>query len=296
MGSRARGLGLKVGRSGGSAARCWAVESVIRAVRLGTSSDLVKSGERSRVQVQPVGQVAEGQAVAVATSAQSSCRPVGRRSAGRPQAAGWRAHAVAGRVAPVAGRRSRFRSGRSGGRRQQGRSRPGAEVQPGPGSSGAARATSARSWVSEPVLRRGGRRRSRRARVARVPAGGDSVAGVGGRSGAGRGVGRGSRSAQVATVAEVGRGRRSRRSGPGSREGRMRSPGPGQVSRRWVEGGMDTSGRLSGPGSRGVGLRPRVRVHPGRWGRREGYGYARACVAWGCGGVLVRDAHVPKRR
>ena len=290
MGSRARGLGLKVGRSGGSAARCWAVESVIRAVRLGTSSDLVKSGERSRVQVQPVGQVAEGQAVAVATSAQSSCRPVGRRSAGRPQAAGWRAHAVAGRVAPVAGRRSRFRSGRSGGRRQQGRSRPGAEVQPGPRSSGAARAASAQSWVSGQGLGRGGRRPSRSAQVAVVPAGGESVASDGDGAEAGCVVGRGSRPAEVGWVAEVGRGRRARRSGPGSRGGRKRAPSPGQVSRWRAEGGMAASGRGCGPGSMGVWVGPRGWVHPGRCGRGRD-GYARGCVACGCVGAWCACPH-----
>ena len=290
MGSRAWGSGRRVGRSRGTAARCRAVESIVDAVRSGSVTDRASSRQRSRVQVQPVGQVAEGPAVPVATSQRISHRPSGQRSAGCPQAASRVVQAAAVRFAAGESRRERLRSGRSGSRRQQGRSRLGAEVQPGPRSSEAVRAASAQSWVSGQSLGRGGRRPSRSAQVAVVPAGGESVSSVGGGAEVGRGVGRGSRSAQVATVAEVGRGRRSRRSGPGSRCGRKWAPHPGQVSRWRAEGGMATSGRRCGPGSRGVGACPSVWGHPGRWGCGRD-GYARGCVAWGCGGAWCACPH-----
>lgn len=55
MGSRAWGLGHKVGRSGGPAARCRAVEIVIRAVRFGSGTGRDRSCQRPRVQVRLVG-------------------------------------------------------------------------------------------------------------------------------------------------------------------------------------------------------------------------------------------------
>ena len=290
MGSVTRVPGRRVGRSRGSAARCRAVESIVDAVRSGSVTDRARSRQRSRVQVQPAAQVAEGPEVPVATSRRISRRPSGQRSAGRPQAASRVIQAAAVRFDAGESRRERLRSGRSGSRRQQGRSRLGAEVQPGPRSSGAARTTSARSRVGGPGPGRGGRRRSRSAQVAVVPAGGESVSSVGGGAEAGRGVGRGFRSAQVATVAEVGRGHRSRRSGLGCRAGRKRAPRPGQVSRWLAEGCMGTCGRRCGPGSMGVWVRPRVWVHPGRWGRGRD-GYARGCVAWGCVGVWCACLH-----
>ena len=281
MGSGPRVPGRRVGRSRGSAARCRAVESCLEAVRSGTGPIRDRSSQRSRVQVEPVGQVAEVLGVPVATSARISRRPFGQRSAGCPQAASRVVQAAAVRFAAGESWRERLRSGRSGSRRQQGRSRPGAEVQPGPRSSGAARAASAQSWVSGQGLGRGGRRPSRSAQVAVVPAGGESVASDGDGAEAGCVVGRGSRPAEVGWVAEVGRGRRSRRSGPGSRAGRKWAPGPGQGSRGWAEGGMGASWPGGEPGSRGIGVRPCAWVHPGRCGRGGGV-YSRGCVSCGC--------------
>ena len=290
MGSRAQGSGRWAGRSRGTAARCRAVESVIKPVRSGTGSGQARSRQRSRVQVQPVGQVGEGPEVPVATSARISRRPSGQRPAGCPQAASRVVQAAAVRFAAGESRRERLRSGRSGSRRQQGRSRLGAEVQPGPRSSEAVRAASAQSWVSGQSLGRGGRRPSRSAQVAVVPAGGESVASDGDGAEAGCVVGRGSRPAEVGWVAEVGRGRRARRSGPGSRGGRKRAPSPGQVSRWRAEGGMAASGRGCGPGSMGVWVGPRGWVHPGRCGRGRD-GYARGCVACGCVGAWCACPH-----
>ena len=57
------------------------------------------SRQRTRVQVEPVGKVAEGQAVPVATSWRISRRPFGRRSHGLLQAARRVVQAGAVRVA-----------------------------------------------------------------------------------------------------------------------------------------------------------------------------------------------------
>lgn len=165
MGSGSRGPGRRDGRHRGSAVPVPSAESVSDAVRPGSSADPARSGQRSRVQVGPVGQVAEVRVGPVAKSKRILRRPFGRRSPGLLQAARRVVQAGAVRASAGVSRRERFRAGHSGNRRQQGRSRSRAEVQPGTRSSGAVRATSGRSWVSGPVPGRGGGRRPLRARV-----------------------------------------------------------------------------------------------------------------------------------